>query len=199
MFEIARNSEFQLSAQLEKATLKIWKLSDDMNSNAFGIAYHIADVNATGAFSEDFKTVHDWTAAVFGIKKSMSYNMLTIGNGFVQEIKQKGKPARYYSIFFNPETMDVDFTISQVIAMIPYCKTESDIETVKELIERGEIFPEMTVKQLKERMESVFRGGESDETDETETEDNTEYIEFTTESGRFKIPLDKFEKYAIPL
>lgn len=198
MFEIARNHEFQLSTQLEKSTLKIWKLSEDMNSNAFGIAYHIADVNATGAYSEDFKTVHDWTAAVFGIKKSMSYNMLAIGNGFVQEIKQKGKPARYYSIFFNPETMETDFTISQVIAMIPFCKTEDDIETVRGMVENGEIDPEMTVKQIRERLQNTFRGDET-ETEETETEDTTEYIEITTADGKFKIPADKFEKYAIPL
>ena len=88
MFEIARNTEFTLSNQLEKATTKIWKLSEDMNSNAFGIAYHIADVNATGAYSEDFKSVHEWTAAVFGIKKSMSYNMLTIGTASAVSAKQ---------------------------------------------------------------------------------------------------------------
>lgn len=199
MFEVAMNKEYTLSAQLEKSTSKIWKLSEDMNSNAFGIAYHIADVNATGAYSEDFKTVHEWTNAVFGIKKSMSYNMLTIGNGFVQCIKQKGKPARYTSIFFDPETMETDFTISQIIAMIPFCKTESDIEKVKELIANGEIGTDFTVKQLKEALEDAFADEFESGESETETEDNTEYITVKTESGEYKIPVDKFDKYAIPV
>lgn len=199
MFEIARNQEFALSAQLEKSTQKIWKLSDDLNSNAFGIAYHIADVATTGAYEQDFKSVHEWTASVFGIKKSMSYNMLTIGNRFVQQIKNKNK-TRYTSIFYNPET-DEDFTISQIIAMIPFCKGDEEIAKIKELIESGELDNSFTCKEIKEFLEDTFTPSDDTGEGDGQTEDTTEYITLKDEQSgiEYKIPVDKFDKYAIPV
>lgn len=129
--------------KLSKATLEIGKLLDEFRKNSFKIAKIIANVDEEKLYLEDgFKSVHEWTKEYFGIKKSMSYSLLKIGQTDTIEIlDDKGRVIDYMSL-----TVDRDglgFSVSQLIRMSSMDKAMRDA-----LIAAGIITSYMSCKEI---------------------------------------------------
>lgn len=165
MFEITTQTHY-ISKQLEKATQRIYKLSDTIGQNMFAIAFIISEVADEMAQeienADGFASVHDWTAKAFGFKKSMSYNMLNVGRRFTAQI-QNGKTKTYRDSITQAD--EKGYTISQCIQFLPYL--DCDIE---ELHKAGTINPDMTCKELADTLKKYLEApkAEAEETDENE-------------------------------
>ena len=71
--------------ELQKATNTVFKLGDAIKKNWFAIAYIVAHVDAKECYKDDgFNTVHEWVEKTFGIKKTASYSLLTIGKEYIE-------------------------------------------------------------------------------------------------------------------
>lgn len=184
MFEITTTQTHYISKHLEKATQRIYKLSDTIGQNMFAIAFIISEVADEMAQeienADGFANVHEWTEKAFGFKKSMSYNMLNVGRRFTAQI-QNGKTKTYRDSITQAD--EKGYTISQCIQFLPYL--DCDIE---ELHKAGTINPDMTCKELSETLKKYLKapkaeaeetGGESDEAD-GESENDEEAEVYTT-------------------
>lgn len=152
-----------------KATAKINKLGTQIQRNMFEVAAIVARVNNTKDYEEDgFKNVHEWTAQAFGIKKTVSYNLVRIGSEYVEAItNESGKILSYGSNLYHAG--EDDFSIAQVQVMLPAGRA-----AVAQLAEEEKITPEMTVKQIKEVVKLITEDEEEDEEEPLETEGDTE-------------------------
>lgn len=173
MFEITTRTECTFSVKaLNTATETIYKLATKTTETALQAAYIIAqtaEIWGGDETPEEFENVHKWTETAFGMKKAMSYHHINVGKRFVEKYEiAKGK----YKYHTNLLPIDyVDFTISQLIAMLPY-----DDFIIREEVAAGAINPSMTCKAIAAHLDYIQNGkdeepdGETDETDETENE-----------------------------
>ena len=175
MFEITTNQTHYISKQLEKATQRIYKLSDSIGQNMFAIAFIIADVADEMAQeienADGFASVHEWTEKAFGFKKSMSYNMLNVGRRFTAQV-QNGKTKTYRDSITQAD--EKGYTITQCIQFLPYL--DCDIE---ELHKAGTINPDMTCKELAETLKKYLKAPKA-EPEEAEPENDEEAEVYTT-------------------
>lgn len=169
MLEITTTQTHYLSKQLEKATQRIYKLSDSIGQNMFAIAFIISEVADEMAQeienADGFKSVHEWTEKAFGFKKSMSYNMLNVGRRFTAQI-QNGKTKTYRDSITQAD--ENGYTITQCIQFLPYL--DCDIE---ETHKAGIINPDMTCKELAETLKKHLKAPKT-EPEEAEPEDDEE-------------------------
>lgn len=152
-----------------KATAKINKLGTQIQRNMFEVAAIVARVNYTRDYEEDgFKNVHEWTAQAFGIKKTVSYNLVRIGSEYVEAItNENGKVLSYGSNLYHAG--EDDFSIAQVQVMLPAGRA-----AVAQLAEEEKLTPEMTVKQIKAVVKSITEDEEEpaeEPAEDTETAD----------------------------
>lgn len=152
--------------ELSKATTTIFKLGDAIKKNWFAIAHVVAQVDAAECYKDDgFNTVHEWTEKTFGIKKTASYSLLTIGKEYTREIVNASGKVTGYGTNLVTDGED-DFSKTQVEKMLP-----AGHKLASELVAGGEITPEMTAKEISKVVKaSMHPEPDEPETDETEPE-----------------------------
>lgn len=194
--------------ELQKATNTVFKLGDAIKKNWFAIAHIVAHVDATECYKDDgFNNVHEWVKKTFGIKKTASYSLLTIGKEYTREIvNASGKVVGYGTNLITDGTDD--FSKTQVEKMLP-----AGHELAVELVNGGEITPDMSAKEISRVVKSHTNPeSETDdtesETDDTEpeqeidggdgTEQETETVSVWDKDGNeYAIPADVLKKYAV--
>ena len=155
-------------------------------------------VDERGMYANDgFETVHEWTAQAFGFKKTLSYNLLKIGNEYTREvISRKSKVTGYCSNLLPvPVEMDEngkplpsepaplkDFSVSQLSAILPVGHREAE-----DLVREQVITPDMTVKQIKD----IVKSRNATETGESDNDESEPKIEATDPSPRNDVIMDK--------
>lgn len=150
--------------ELSKATTAIFKLGDAIKKNWFAIAHIVAQVDETECFKDDgFNTVHEWVEKTFGIKKTASYSLLTIGKEYTREIVNASGKVVGYGTNLIEEGAD-DFSKTQVEKMLP-----AGHELAAQLVTGGEITPDMSAKEISKVVKSCMHP-EPDEPDTDETD-----------------------------
>lgn len=149
---------------LSKATTTIFKLGEAIKKNWFAIAYAVAEVDATECYKDDgFNTVHEWTEKTFGIKKTASHSLLTIGKEYTREIVNASGKVTGYGTNLVTDGED-DFSKTQVEKMLP-----AGHKLAVELVNGGEITPDMTAKEISKAVKSAMHPEPDEpETDETD-------------------------------
>lgn len=189
---------------LQKATNAVFKLGDAIKKNWFAIAYIVAGVDETECYKDDgFNTVHEWVEQTFGIKKTASYSLLTIGKEYTRKIFNASGKVVGYGTNLITDGSD-DFSKTQVEKMLP-----AGHELAVELVKGGEITPDMTAKEIA-RVVKSHTNPEPDEpeTDETETdepetdggdgEQEPETVSVWDKDGtEYAIPADVLKKYIV--
>lgn len=190
--------------ELQKATNTVFKLGDAIKRNWFAIAHIVAHVDATECYKEDgFNTVHEWVEKTFGIKKTASYSLLTIGKEYTREIvNASGKVVGYGTNLITDGTDD--FSKTQVEKMLP-----GGHELAVELVNGGEITPDMSAKEISKIVKS-HTNSETDEpeqeTDDAEPEQETdnpekydgETVSVWDKNGvEYAIPLEVLKMYTV--
>ena len=192
MFEITTTLPEKYSiAALNTATNRICKLSAKTNENQLAIALIIYETSLIWDKDSpaEFANVHEWTESAFHIKKTQSHDLLKIGERFVE--KDGGK---YHT---NLLPFDyVDFTISQLIQMLPF-----EDEIIREMCDNGEINPAMSCREIKAALKAATKDSEAEneetESEETENGENSEImVEITCEKEgvTIKIPQSAWDK-----
>ena len=146
--------------ELNAATRKVFSLGEKIRKSALETAAVVAAVDKTGCYQDDgFKTVHDWTAAAFGFKKSTSYNMLAIGREYVAPVlNSAGRTIAYESTFAQTVESDGDFTVTQLIQLLPAGR-----DMAGQLVFDGKVTPDMTCKEIKAVVAAARAEDEEDE------------------------------------
>lgn len=187
---------------LQKATNTVFKLGDAIKKNWFAIAHIVAHVDATECFKDDgFNTVHEWVEKTFGIKKTASYSLLTIGKEYTREIVNASGKVVGYGTNLITDGSD-DFSKTQVEKMLP-----AGHELAVELVNGGEITPEMSAKEIS-RVVKSHTNPEPDEPETTEEpeqepaetteEPEVETVSVWDKDGKeYAIPVDILKKYAV--
>ena len=143
-FLVTSNNDVTYSnKELQKSTTAIFKLGNSIKANWFSIAHIIAGVDATECYKDDgFNNVHEWVEKTFGIKKSASYSLLSIGKEYIREITSaSGKVVGYgTNLIVDGET---DFSKTQVEKMLP-----AGHDLAVDLVSSGEITPDMSAKEI---------------------------------------------------
>lgn len=179
--------------ELQKATNSVLKLGDAIKKNWFAIAHIVSTVDKTECYKDDgFNTVHDWVEKTFGIKKSASYSLLTIGKEYTREIVNASGKIVGYGTNLTPDGTE-DFSKTQVEKMLP-----AGHELAVEMVNGGEITPEMTAKEISKVVKNRLKP-ETEQEPETESEQEPEpdvLISVWTKDGiEFKIPAKVLEQY----
>lgn len=187
--------------ELSKATASIFKLGDAIKKNWFAIAHIVAYVDAKECYKDDgFNTVHEWVEKTFGIKKTASYSLLTIGKEYTREIVNASGKVVGYGTNLITEGSD-DFSKTQVEKMLP-----AGHEVALALVTDGEITPDMSAKEIAKVVKS-HTNPEPEETEqepeeETEGGEGTEQEQETVsvwdkDGNEYAIPVDILNKYAV--
>lgn len=192
------NAVYFTNKELKRATDTIFKLGDAIKKNWFAIAHIVACVDAKECYKDDgFNTVHEWVEKTFGIKKSASYSLLTIGKEYTREIvNTSGKVVGYGTNLVTDGTDD--FSKTQVEKMLP-----AGHELAVEMVNDGEITPEMTAKEISKVVKNRIKPEtESEPETETESEPETEQEAKTVsvwdiEGNEYAIPADVLKKYCV--
>lgn len=201
-FLVTQNNDVVYSnKELDKSTKAIFKIGNNIKANWFTIAHIIAGVDATECYKDDgFNNVHEWVETTFGIKKSASYSLLTIGKEYLREITSaSGKVVGYGSnLIIDGES---DFSKTQIEKMLP-----AGHELASELVMNGEITPEMSAKEISKVVKRHTNPEpENDETEEPEDEGTEEtgnadvvmVIVHDDNGYKYEIPEDVLNEYLI--
>lgn len=158
---------------LKTATTRIFKKAETIAMSMFEIASIIADIDAAGAYQDDgFRTVHEWTHDTFGIKKTLSYNLLKIGREYCKAITtEAGKEIGMKSNLTDADAAD-DFSVAQISKMLPLGHAAAE-----ELCKAGTITPDMTCRDIEKAVKEWLADDE-----DTEAEDGEEVIEADAET-----------------
>lgn len=201
-FLVTTNNDVMYSnKELQKSTTAIFKLGNSIKANWFTIAHIIAGVDATECYKDDgFNNVHEWVETTFGIKKSNSYSLLSIGKEYLREITTaSGKVVGYGTNLVIDG--DADFSKTQVEKMLP-----AGHELASELVMNGEITPEMSAKEISKIVkkhtnpepENVnTEEPETEETEETGNADVVMVIVHDDAGNKYEIPEDVLNEYLI--
>ena len=154
-----------INANLKRATQRVYKIGETVRKCAYETAVIIAAVEASECFKDDgFNSVHEWTEAAFGFKKSASYTLLKIGKEYVRALtnSKTGKVSGYMSNLL-PENSEKDFTTTQIEKMLP-----AGHALAAELVENGEITPDMSCKEISKIIKGYIKDDEDSESKEEE-------------------------------
>ena len=180
--------------ELQKATNTVLKLGDMMKKNWFAIAHIVAHVDATECYKDDgFNTVHEWVEKTFGIKKTASYSLLTIGKEYTREIVNASGKVVGYGTNLITDGSD-DFSKTQVEKML-----SAGHELAVELVNGGEITPDMSAKEISRVVKCHTDPGP--ETDEPESDDTQPDVGggivsvWDKDGNEYIIPIDVLAMY----
>jgi hypothetical protein len=187
--------------ELNRATVKIIRLGEKVRKAAFETAAVMASVDASECYKDDgFKSVHEWAMTTFGFKKSASYSLLKIGKEYTrQKLNAKGKPDGYEDNLLPEGSVD-GFNTTQVEKMLPLGHAAA-----AELVEGGEIIPQMSAKKIGQYVKDYLSAEDDDEADnEAEVvegevvDDSSEVVEVWDKAGvLYEIPADILKKYRV--
>ena len=153
------------SAELNKATRKIFGAATEIKSRYFEIAATIAAVAAAKSYEDDgFADVHAWTNAAFGIKKTTSYDMVRIGRDYIRQQLANGR-VKGYETNLVPDGAP-NFTSGQIVPLLPLGR-----EKAGELVDGGEVTPDMSIREIKKVVKAIK---ESEKVGEPEKEESAE-------------------------
>lgn len=146
---IVSNKQY-LSAQLNKATEQIKSFDMSVRNNQFGIAYVMGQVEEHKYYEQDgFDNAASWAMDAFGIKKSLAYQLITVGREYIREIRNnKGRLVGFASniVESEPNTMPIiDYTANQLGRLATLGHDE-----VKRLHDEGTLSPRMTAKEIQD-------------------------------------------------
>lgn len=149
--------------KLATATARIYKLGEKVRTNLYQIAQELVKIDNGAMYEDDgFKSVYEYAEAVLGIKKTFSHNLVRIGREYT---------APELSGSNLPHDEDQDYTVTQVQMMLPISRDE-----VVEIIEAGDITPDMTCREISKVVKDYKNGKNGDkaesETDESETDES---------------------------
>lgn len=156
------------NATLRKATERITARIHAIARNAYTIAGILAKIDETECYTEDgFKNVAEYAEALFGMKKSTTYEYIKIGRYYVANNES------------NLPHAEVDFTHKQVAALLPLKNRDRAVE----LIEDGTITVDTPVSEIKKivKAETTAEAEPTEETEPTEKAKPTEEAEPTEE------------------
>ena len=160
--------------ELKKVTNEIRKSSANVIANTFKIASLIAKVDNEELFVDDgFENVFAYTKACFGLEKTSTYNLIKVGNDFIEAVKS-GNTTTFATLLTHG---DKDYSISQVFKMLPL-----GIDKAKELTADGVINETMSCRQIekivKENTDGTKARGKK-KTDDTEPDENNDVTDET--------------------
>ena len=162
---------------LEKATNLILGLADKIRANQYTIAAILAEVDAKQYYVDDgFESCAEYAQATFGVKKTVAYNMITIGREYTRPIvSESGRTVGYCSNLLppaNPDKQDapvLDFSTRQISDLKVLGR-----EKVVELIDDGEIKPQMTHAEMVKVIKEHKPPKPAKESEQTEQPEQTE-------------------------
>lgn len=162
------------NTKLRNYTEQIYKQGVSIKKSYARIAATLAKIDMSKCYEMDgFSDVHDYAQQVLGLKKSTSYSFLKIGYEYIDSKSLE-------SVLKHDEGND--FSISQLQVILPL----KSVETAKELAERNEINPNMTVKEIKEVVKGLTGKGKEEGGDSHEVGDEVIEVE-PQESNRYTI------------
>lgn len=175
---VVTNRPVFINKQLENATERLIACSNTINGKEYAIATILAKIETKSLYSDDgFDSSAEYAEQTFGIKKSKTYSLITIGKDFTRPIlNSAGKVVGYCSNLLpaaDVEKQDaplIDFTTRQISIFAGLGR-----ENVLELIDNGSLKPSMTcreisdlIKKIKEAVKSANETGEDGEATEVE-------------------------------
>ena len=159
---IATTQHFE-NKELQKITNDIQRVGVSIRQNFYKLAGLLKRVEIERLFVDDgFMSVAEYAEKTFSIKKTTTYNLLKIAGTYLADT---GKESNL------PHTGTRDYSSSQLNVLLPL---EESI--VRQLTEDGDIYPEMSVRDMK-KVIKLYK----EEPEPTETEEETEVIEIENE------------------
>lgn len=128
---------------LNRYVLAIGKAALNVQTQAFKVAWIVAQINSEKLWSDDFESFEEFGEKVLGKKRATLFNMVKVGTDWVTK--------EGHTIFFDG---NMDFTSSQLYALMRI-KTPKDcgytsVEKATEWVAQGVVTPLMSVEQIKE-------------------------------------------------
>lgn len=141
------------SNALRESTERIFTRMVNVEDNKKAICTDLAEIYNNGTWKDDFGDFGDYTMTMFNITKSTASRMRRVSDKFITDINSP---------------LDAGmFTFNQLATLVTLDN---------EVIENGNITPDMTIKQLREFVNST-KALEMRETEEEETEEKEEEAE----------------------
>ena len=165
--DIVLNQNVEIkNTELKKVTTEIRRASANVIGNTFKISALIARVDREDLYIEDgFSDVFDYVKQCFGLEKASAYNLIRVGNDFIEEVK-KGNITSYETLL---EHGSKDYSISQVFKMLPL-----GIDKAKELTTDGVITSDMSCRQIERIVKENTEGTKARGKSKTEPEPDTD-------------------------
>ena len=144
------------SNALKESTRRIFTRMVNVEDNKKAICVDLAEIYNKGTWKDDFGDFGDYTMTMFNITKSTASRMRRVADKFITDINSP----------LNAEM----YTFNQLATLV---------SLDNEVIEEGNITPDMTIKQLREfvnstkALEMKDAEEEEEETEEEEKEDTT--------------------------
>lgn len=154
--ESANIMETFKSNALKESTRRIFTRMVNVEDNKKAICVDLAEIYNKGTWKDDFGDFGDYTMTMFNITKSTASRMRRVADKFITDINSP----------LNAEM----YTFNQLATLVTLDN---------EVIENGNITPDMTIKQLREFVNST-KSIEMKDTEEEEAEEKEE--ETTSES-----------------
>ncbi len=194
-----------VNKDLQDATKKVFKIGETVRKCAFETTYIMATVDASECYKDDgFDSVHAWAMKTFGFKKSASYALLKTGREYVRTILDaKGRIKGYASNLLTDKELEHgdDFSTAQIEKMLP-----AGHDLVADLVQEGEIVPEMSCRDIAKVIKAHTAPEESDESEEVteetgDAEDDGEEVIYRVVTddvgGKYSVPVEILEQYRI--
>ena len=147
------------SNALRESTQRIFTRMVNVEDNKKAICTDLAEIYNKGTWKDDFGDFGDYTTTMFNITKSTASRMRRVSDKFITDINSP----------LNAEM----FTFNQLATLVTLDN---------EVIENSNITPDMTIKQLREFVNSVKALGMKDDTEEAEETEEQEEEVTTAES-----------------
>ena len=144
------------SNALKESTRRIFTRMVNVEDNKKAICVDLAEIYNKGTWKDDFGDFGDYTMTMFNITKSTASRMRRVADKFITDINSP----------LNSEM----YTFNQLATLVTLDN---------EVIENGNITPDMTIKQLREFVNST-KAIETKDTEEEEAEETEEKEEETT-------------------
>lgn len=147
------------SNALRESTRRIFTRMVNVEDNKKAICVDLAEIYNKGTWKDDFGDFGDYTMTMFNITKSTASRMRRVADKFITDITSP----------LNAEM----YTFNQLATLVTLDN---------EIIANGNITPDMTIKQLREFVNST-KALEMKDTEETEETEKTEETEETNEES----------------
>ena len=162
---ITTSQKFE-NKDLQKVTNEIQRVGVSIRQNFYKLAGLLKRVETERLYVDDgFMSVSEYAEKTFGIKKTTTYNLLKIAGSY---LNNTGKESNL------PHNGTKDYSSSQLNVLLPL-----DENTVRQLANDGDIYPEMSIRDMKK----VIKLYKEDEPKETEiaTEEELQAIPYIFE------------------